>query len=71
MWASYIMDGRIKPLYENRYAQVLSNGTFFSEIYPMARNADSGISLKTFITKLGLPERLTIYVSKDKNAPDT
>ena len=46
MWASETMDGQRKPLYGNIYAQVLSNWTFFAQIYPTAREVDAGIALK-------------------------
>ena len=41
MWATNTMDGRLKSLDGNRYAQVLSNGTYFSEIYLMDKNSDT------------------------------
>jgi hypothetical protein len=59
------MDGGVKSLNGNRYAQVFSNGGFFAKVYPMARKADAGIALKTFITELGVPESLTIDGSKE------
>ena len=49
MWAYDTMDAQTKSLDGNRYDQVFSNGTFFAEIYPMARKVDAGIALKTFI----------------------
>ena len=30
IWVTYTMDGRVKSLDGNQYAQVLSNGTYFS-----------------------------------------
>jgi hypothetical protein len=71
MWASDTMDGRVKSLDGNRYAQVFSNGGFFAKVYPMARKADAGIALKTFITELGVPESLTIDGSKEHNSKGT
>ena len=71
MWASDTMDGRVKSLDGNRYAQVFSNGTYFAEIYPMARKADAGIALKTFVLELGVPEELTIDGSLEQNKPGT
>ena len=50
------MDGRLKSLDRNRYAHVLSNGTYFAEIYPMAKNSDALQALKTFVMELGVPE---------------
>ena len=43
------MDGRVKYLDRNQYAQVFSNGTYFAEIDPMDNKADMGQSLKTFV----------------------
>ena len=71
MWATDTMDGQVKSLDGNRYAQVISNGTYFAEIYPMAKKADTGKSLKTFVMELGVPEELTVDVSKEKNSPGT
>jgi hypothetical protein len=71
MWASDTMDGRVKSLDGNRYGQVFSNGTFFAEIYPMARKAVAVLALKTFVMELGVPEELTIDGSKEQNMPGT
>jgi hypothetical protein len=71
MWASDTMDGRVKSLDGNRYGQVFSNATFFAEIYPMARKADAGQALKTFVMELGVPEELTIDGSKEQTKPGT
>jgi hypothetical protein len=43
------MDSGVKSLDGNQYAQVFSNGGFFAEVYPMARKADAGIALKSYI----------------------
>ena len=40
MWATDIVDIRVKLLDGNRNAQVFSNGTYFSEIYPITTKAD-------------------------------
>ena len=69
MRASDMMYGQTKSLDRNIYAQIFSNGSFSDEIYPIYRKANSGVSLKTFITELQVPECLTVYVSKDQNAP--
>ena len=71
MWASGTMYRQTKSLDGNRYSKVFSNGTLFDERCHMARGADTGIALKTFIAELAVPERLTIDVSKDQNAPGT
>jgi hypothetical protein len=67
-WASDTMDGRVKSLGGNQYAQVFSNGGFFAEVYPMARTADAGLALKSFIMEFGVPEDLTIDGSKEQNS---
>ena len=59
MWATDIMNVQVKSLEGNRYAQVFSNGTYFAEIYIMAKKADVGQALETFVVKLGVPEELT------------
>jgi hypothetical protein len=69
MWASNMMDGRVKSLDGNRYGQVFSNATFFAKIYPMAGKADAGQALKTFVMELGVPKELTIDGSKDQTKP--
>jgi hypothetical protein len=70
-WATDTMDGRVKSLDGNRYGQVFSNGTFFAEIYPMARKKDAGQALKTFVLELGVPEELTVDGSKQQTMPGT
>jgi hypothetical protein len=71
MWASDTMDGRVKSIDGNRYAQVFSNGSYFAEIYPMASKADAGTALKTFIMELGVPAELTIDGSKEQTNTKT
>ena len=60
MWATDTMGVRVNYLDGNRYAQVLSNGTYFSEIYPMAKKSDAVQAIKTFLMELGIPEELTV-----------
>ena len=50
---------------------MLSNGTYFAEIYPMAKKTDKRQTLKTFVMELVVPEELTIDGSKEKNSPGT
>jgi hypothetical protein len=71
MWASDTMDGRVNSLDGNHYAQVVANGSFFAEIYPMATKADAGLALEQFYNELGVPDELTIDGSKEQNAPGT
>jgi hypothetical protein len=70
-WASDMMGDRIKLLDRNRYAQDFSNGGFFAKVYPMARKADTGLALKTFIMELEVPEDLTIHGSNEQNSKGT
>ena len=60
MWAIDTMDGRVIVLYGNLYAQVFSNGTYFVKIYPMAKKADAGQAVKTFVVKLSFTEELRV-----------
>jgi hypothetical protein len=65
-WASDTMDGRVKD--GNQYAQVFSDGGFCAEVYPMARKADAGLALKSFIMEFGVPDDLTIDGSEEQNS---
>jgi hypothetical protein len=65
------MDGRVKSLDGNQYAQVFSNGGFFAEVYPTARKADTGLALESFIMDFRVPEDLTIDGSKKQNSKGT
>ena len=71
MWATYTMDRRLKSLDGNQYAQVFSNETCFSKLYPMAKKADAGQVLKIFVMEIGVPEELTFDGSKEQNSPGT
>jgi hypothetical protein len=66
-WASDTMDDRVKSLDGNQYAQVISNGGIFAEVYPMAqKKGDTGLALKSFIMEFGVPEDLRIDGSKER-----
>ena len=71
MWATDTMDGRVKSLDRNRYAQVFSNGTYFYEIYPVANKYDAGQALNKFAVEPGVPEELTVYGLEEQNSPGT
>ena len=58
------MNSQVKSLHGNRYAHVFFNGTYFAEIYPMAKKADAGQELKKFVIGIGVPEELTVNGSK-------
>jgi hypothetical protein len=61
----------VKLLDGNQYAQVFSTGGFFAQVYPMARKADAGLALKSFIMEFGDPDDLTIDGSKEHNLKGT
>ena len=71
MWATDTMYGQVKSFDGNLYAQLLSNGTYFSEINPMAKKADMGKTLKTFMMDTGVPEELMANGLQKKNIPGT
>ena len=71
IWATDKMDGRVNSLDGNRYAHVLSNKTYFAEIFQMAKKADTGQSLKTFLMEIDVPEELKVDGSKEHNSPGT
>jgi hypothetical protein len=71
MWSSDTMDGRLKSIDGNRYAQVFANGSFFAEVYPMNKKSQAGEALKEFINELGVPDELTIDGSKEQNMKGT
>ena len=50
---------------------MLSDGTYFAEIYPMANKADARQALKIFVMKIGFPEYLMVDGSKEQNSPGT
>ena len=45
---------------------MFSNGTFFAEIYPLAKKYDMVQALKTFVMEPGVPEELTVDGLKEK-----
>ena len=60
MLATDTMDGLVKSLDGNKYSHVLSNETYFSEIYPMLKKSDAVQALKTFVMELGVPDKITV-----------
>ena len=65
MWDTDTMDKRVKYLYGNRYAHMLSNEALFAEIYPIDNKDDTGQALKKFVMELGVPEELAFDGSKE------
>jgi hypothetical protein len=60
------MDGRLKSLDGNRYAQVFANKGYFAKIYPMDSKSKAGDALKIFCREFGIPENLTFDGSKEQ-----
>ena len=63
------MNGQENCLDRNRCALVLSNGTYFVEIYPMAKKADEAQVMKMFLMKLSVPEKLMVDRLKEHKFP--
>ena len=55
MWESNTMDGEMKSLDINKQAQDLSNGTLFSDIYPMDRKLDARSAFEIFDHRYQIP----------------
>jgi len=70
-WSTNTMDGRVKSLDGNRYAQVFSNKQYFSKLYPIERKNEAGSALKLFCQEFGVPEHLTFDGSKEQNGKNT
>ena len=59
IWTTDTMDGWVKTLDINQYAQVFSSATYFAEIHPMAKKADAGQAIKTFELFLSCNQKQT------------
>ena len=70
-WSTDTMDGRVKSLEGNRYAQVFANKGYFSKIYPMNNKGEAGDALRTFCREFGVPEHLTFDGSKEQTGKKT
>ena len=70
-WATDTLDGRCKSLDGNKYAQVFTNKSYFSRIYPMDSKRKAGDALRTFCKEFGVPEKLTFDGSKEQCQPGT
>ena len=71
VWSTDTMDGRVKSLDGNRYAQVFANKSYFAKIYPMDSKRKAGDALKLFCQEFGVPEKLTFDGSKEQGSKDT
>ena len=61
------MDGRVRSLEGNKYAQVFAKPQgYFSKIYPMNKKGEAGDALRTFCLEFGVPEHLTFDGSKEQ-----
>ena len=67
-WSTDTMDGRVKSLDGNRYAQVFANKSYFAKIYPMDSKRKAGDALKLFCQEFGVPEKLTFDGSKEQRS---
>ena len=54
------IDGKVKSLHGNRYAQVFGSKEFFCEVYPMEKKSEAGDMLDKFVRNYGVP-KLLIY----------
>ena len=65
------MDGRVKSLDENRYAQVIANKSYSAKTYPMDSKKKAGDALYLFCQEFGVPEKWTFDGSKEQGSKDT
>ena len=63
-WPSDTMDGRVKLLDDNIYAQVFVNKIMFAAVYPMDSKSKAGDALHTFVNEHGIPADLIFNGSK-------
>ena len=70
-WSTDTLDGRIKSLDGNRYAQVISNENYFARVYPMDTKKKAGQALKEFCHEFGIPFHLTFDGSKEQTKRGT
>ena len=70
-WSTDTMDGRVKSLEGNKYAQVFANKAYFSRIYPMDSKGKAGDALRIFCQEFGVPEKLTFDGSKEQTEKNT
>ena len=65
-WSTDTMDGRVKSLEGNKYAQVFANKAYFSRIYPKDSKGRAGDALRLFCQEFGVPNKLTFDGSKEQ-----
>jgi hypothetical protein len=70
-WATDTLDGHCKSLDGNGYAQVFTNKTYFSRIYPMDSKRKADDALQTFCKEFGVPKKLTFDGLKEQCKPGT
>ena len=70
-WSTDTLDGRVKSLDGNRYAQVFANKGYFSKIYPMDSKSKAGDALRLFCAEFGIPHDLTFDGSKEQTKKNT
>ena len=65
------MDGRVKSLDVNLYAQVFAKKTIFDSVYPMYSKSKAGYEIRTFVNEHGVPADLTSDGSKEQTNKHT
>ena len=65
------MDGRVKSLDGNRYAQVFATKDLFAAAYPMQSKSMAGEGLRQFVHEYGRPEHLTFDGSGEQTGKKT
>ena len=65
------MDGRVTSVDGNQYAQIFSNKTMFTQVYPIDLNSKAGDALRIFMNYVGVPGNLTVDGSKEQNGKNT
>ena len=71
VWSTDTLDGKVKSLEQNRYAQVFANKSYFVTICPLEKKRQAGEALKSFCREYGVPEHLTFDGSKEQNGRNT
>lgn len=65
------MDGRLKSLDGNKYAQIFATKELFVVAYPMQSKTSAGEGLRQFVHEYGRPEHLTFDGSREQCGKET
>ena len=71
VWSTDTLDGKVKSLEQNRYAQVFANKSYFVTVYPLEKKSQAGEALRLFCREYGVPEHLIFDGSKEQNGRKT